>query len=388
MGNQFVQACDVASNNRRLANYLLDALFVRMLAYPAWFLIGFFTAALGITDAAFWKSLDNPIGGLVIGCITVFVYYFLSEALGQRTLGKLITGTKVVTVNGTKPTLGAIAMRTLCRFVPFEPFSFFTRNPGGWHDKWSGTIVVRTGAAQYRQPQPLNYPAVNAEAVQDRGLQPLSYPVVNANLAADNTGIPPCEPVPQRAIPVEPAGVTVAASGASAPEPTCTAVAAGKTPCVQGRGLGGKTMWIVAGSIAIILGVLMMRSANNPVEPASASDTFDQTKPVYAPPSAPMVSVPSSAPSVYVPPSAPSVPVPSPAPMPVSPPSGLPATIQVDAVVVTNGKIVVYSDIGVLTEGQTVSGCKVVRITGREIVLKNGDAVHAYPLSRPDAGSN
>ena len=437
MGNQFIQSCDVASKNRRFANYILDTIFIRMLAFPVWFLIGLSTSVLGITDAAFWKSLDNPAGELFIGCVTVFVYYFLCEALWQRTLAKLITGTKVVTINGTKPPLDAIGMRTLLRFIPFEPLSFLTKKAGGWHDRWSGTVVVRTQAAQSRQPQPLsypvanaqavqdrklqplNYPAVNAEAVQDHKLQPLNYPVakaeatqdrtpqplsdpvvnaeavqdrkfqpltypvvnadatqdrqpqplgdpvVNANSAAPNMGIPSCEPVAQRAIVLE---------------PTCTAVAASKTSSIRGTGLGGKATWLViAGAIAVLLGVFMMRSASRPVESASASNTFDQTDPVYVPPTAPSADVPSSAPSV---------PVPSPAPTPASVPSGLPPAIQVQAVVVANGKTVVYSDIGELAEGRTVSGWKVVRITGREIVLKNGDAVHTYPLSRPDTGSN
>jgi len=364
MGNQFIQSCDtastnqscnVASTNRRFANYIIDALFIRILAYPVWFLIGFVTGALGITDAAFWESVSNPVGELVIGCVTVFVYYFLCEALWQRTFGKLITGTRVVTPNGAKPTFGAIGVRTLFRFVPFEPFSFFTKNPGGWHDRWSGTFVVRTQAAQSRQPQPLNYPGVNVD------------------VGVRNMGIPSCEPVGQRA---------------SAPEPTCTAVAASTTSCVQGGGRGGKTMWLAAGAIAIVLAVFMMRSANRPVEPASASDTFDQTEPAYAPPAAPSPYVPPSARSVSVPPHAPSVPVPPPAPTPASPPAGPAPTFQVQAVLGVNGKTVVYSDIGELAEGRTVSGWKIVRVTEQEIVFKKGDAVHTYPLSGPEAGPN
>jgi len=53
----------------------------------------------------------------------------------------------------------------------------------------------------------------------------------------------------------------------------------------------------------------------------------------------------------------------------------------VDAVVTVDGKTVVFSDIGELTQGRTVSGWKVTRITGREIVLKKGETVHTYLMS-------
>jgi len=53
--------------------------------------------------------------------------------------------------------------------------------------------------------------------------------------------------------------------------------------------------------------------------------------------------------------------------------------------VAIDGKFVAYTDIGELSEGQTVSGWKVVRVTTREIVLEKGDVVHTYPLSASGA---
>ena len=41
-----------------------------------------------------------------------------------------------------RPTYGQILGRTFSRFVPFEAFSFLP-SPVGWHDRWSGTRVVR-----------------------------------------------------------------------------------------------------------------------------------------------------------------------------------------------------------------------------------------------------
>jgi uncharacterized RDD family membrane protein YckC len=368
MGNQFVQSCDVASKGLRFANFILDAIFINILSFVVWFMIGFsvgiFSVATGTAHTvvpAFQALLLSLPVRLLITCFNVFVYFVLCEALGQRTLAKLITGTKVVTVNGTKPTFGAIGLRTLCRLIPFEPFSFLTGHPGGWHDWWSGTIVVQAHAAQYRQPQPAN------------------DPVAGVDLPVRSAGIPLCEPAPQGAATPEPACVPLAVSMLRDPMPTCTPVAAGGAPRAQGTHRNWMTVWIVAGAIVFVLGAIMMWSANRPVKPASASDTFDWTKPINTPPSAPVVHAPSSAPSIPIP-------VPLPEPTSVSP--ALPASIEIDAVVTADGKILVYSDLGVLREGQTVSGCKVVRITDREIVLKRGDAVKTYPLSAPNTGPN
>jgi uncharacterized RDD family membrane protein YckC len=69
-------------------------------------------------------------------------YYVVCESAFQATLGKLVTGTRVVTFNGDKPTFGQVVGRSFARFVPFEAFSFLNRRPIGWHDSWTGTRVV------------------------------------------------------------------------------------------------------------------------------------------------------------------------------------------------------------------------------------------------------
>ena len=72
------------------------------------------------------------------------VYYTVLEVISGRTLGKLLTGTKVVATNGSPASVGQILGRSLCRFIPFEAFSFFggAGRPVGWHDSISKTRVV------------------------------------------------------------------------------------------------------------------------------------------------------------------------------------------------------------------------------------------------------
>lgn len=74
------------------------------------------------------------------------IYYFGFESITQRTPAKYITKTKVVSVDNTMPTIRQIIGRTLSRFVPIEPLSGLLntyRDDVWWHDKWSGTLVVK-----------------------------------------------------------------------------------------------------------------------------------------------------------------------------------------------------------------------------------------------------
>ena len=61
------------------------------------------------------------------------------QCLG-KTPAKYITRTQVLAVDGKKPAFAAIVVRNLCRFIPFEAFSFLGEK--GWHDQFSNTIVV------------------------------------------------------------------------------------------------------------------------------------------------------------------------------------------------------------------------------------------------------
>jgi uncharacterized RDD family membrane protein YckC len=125
-----------ASKGRRFANLLLDTVFF----YVCALLLG---VALGLAGLA--DQLEGMGAGaeFLLGWTLITVYYVVQEGLWGWTFAKLITGTRVVNAeNGTRPSLWRILGRTLARLVPFEPFSFFGKEPRGWHDRWSGTRVV------------------------------------------------------------------------------------------------------------------------------------------------------------------------------------------------------------------------------------------------------
>jgi hypothetical protein len=57
----------------------------------------------------------------------------------------MITGTKAVNHDGSNISAKTAFLRTLCRLVPFEPFSAFGIP---WHDSWTHTHVIDVKQSQ------------------------------------------------------------------------------------------------------------------------------------------------------------------------------------------------------------------------------------------------
>jgi uncharacterized RDD family membrane protein YckC len=81
------------------------------------------------------------------------LYYSITESLFSRTIGKLITKTIVVDINGEKPASGIIIKRSFCRLIPFNHFSFLGGNTRGWHDSISNTYVVNKELFEAKKKQ-------------------------------------------------------------------------------------------------------------------------------------------------------------------------------------------------------------------------------------------
>lgn len=126
-----------ASLGQRFLNYIIDNIVLRAFLYFGALFIGNSDFILGMSDSMI-VFLFFLLLMLLIG------YYWVSEfALGGRTIGKMVTGTRVVYDDGSRPSAGSILGRTLARAVPFEVFSiFFNEDRVMWHDQWSHTMVV------------------------------------------------------------------------------------------------------------------------------------------------------------------------------------------------------------------------------------------------------
>ncbi len=131
-----------ASAGQRFLNYIIDTIAFYILYLIILSFLGFF-----MMDTFSSGTSENI--GLIIALMTyglaIFImlaYYTLLEGSKGKTLGKLITKTKVVTETGEPISYGKAFIRTLIRFVPFEFLSGFSGTTM-WHDQWTKTMVVK-----------------------------------------------------------------------------------------------------------------------------------------------------------------------------------------------------------------------------------------------------
>lgn len=78
--------------------------------------------------------------------IPLVIYSLLLEFKWGKTIGKIVTMTKVIYVpSSNTPYFAVCIRRSLSRLIPFDPLSYlFSLKPAGWHDRISNTRVVRT----------------------------------------------------------------------------------------------------------------------------------------------------------------------------------------------------------------------------------------------------
>lgn len=125
---------NVVGSGIRFVNFLIDFIVWLILAFILSFIIGIFVQP---TDQGILTLF-----GYVLIFATLIAYYAIMEIRFQKTVGKFITKTKVVKMNGEKPTNGDIITRTFCRLIPFDRISFlFVKNR--IHDFLSKTKVVK-----------------------------------------------------------------------------------------------------------------------------------------------------------------------------------------------------------------------------------------------------
>lgn len=124
-----------ADTGQRFIHYLIDiiACYVLQIGFAIILLSQGYTGNTSLADYA-------------IAFISIFLYYTIMEVAFQKTLGKMITNTRVVTLNGEKPTPKQILLRSLIRLIPFEFLSVFSSNSVMWHDSWVDLRVVKNKA--------------------------------------------------------------------------------------------------------------------------------------------------------------------------------------------------------------------------------------------------
>jgi len=124
----------------RFANYLIDVIAIQVMSFA----VGI---AVGIAVIASGGDIEDPGVNLALnlgGVLLSITYYIFLEGLTGRTIGKLITQTRVVNATGDSPSFGQVVGRSFARIIPFEAFSFLFGDSRGWHDTLSKTYVVKS----------------------------------------------------------------------------------------------------------------------------------------------------------------------------------------------------------------------------------------------------
>lgn len=116
----------------RFANFLIDRIIIFVLAFIGGVIVVILNGGQEI----------STLESYLIAFVIILCYYTILESTTGQSIGKMITGTYVITENGQRPNFTNILGRSMCRFIPFEPFSFFNSTASGWHDSISNTKVV------------------------------------------------------------------------------------------------------------------------------------------------------------------------------------------------------------------------------------------------------
>ena len=125
---------NVVRSGIRFLNFMIDTLVWAVLATITISIIQFLFNFSNKIIIQFYESI------VIFG--TYISYYTIMEMKFRKTIGKFITKTKVVKLNGENPNKFDIISRTLYRLIPFDQLSFlFVKN--GIHDFLSKTKVIK-----------------------------------------------------------------------------------------------------------------------------------------------------------------------------------------------------------------------------------------------------
>jgi uncharacterized RDD family membrane protein YckC len=130
-----------ASTGKRFANYIIDLIVFYVFAFA----IALVIAAVAPGMLAPFTN-DNSGFGLLDRIITLFLYGLymsIMEAMFKgKSIGKFITKTKAVNLDGSPISSGTAFARGFSRAVPFCAFSAFGDICNPWQDRWTDTMVI------------------------------------------------------------------------------------------------------------------------------------------------------------------------------------------------------------------------------------------------------
>jgi uncharacterized RDD family membrane protein YckC len=133
----------LATKGQRFLNFSIDLVFLYIIILSIGTTIILMAEAAGKFAISAWVETMSDIEIVLYSLLIMLFYYSLTEIYFSRTIAQLLTKTVVVNRDGLKPDIKTFLLRSLCRFIPLDPFSFLGSYPRGWHDVLSDTYVVK-----------------------------------------------------------------------------------------------------------------------------------------------------------------------------------------------------------------------------------------------------
>jgi uncharacterized RDD family membrane protein YckC len=147
-----------SSMGKRFGNYIIDMLIFYLLII----VIGIVIALVSPNLLEFLD--DDSVGFKLLDRIVTLILYAFYMSIVEiifegRSIGKCITGTRAINVDGSRISASTAFARGFSRAVPFCVFSAFGTPCEPWQDRWTGTMVI--DEKSYKKAAILNIAALN-----------------------------------------------------------------------------------------------------------------------------------------------------------------------------------------------------------------------------------
>lgn len=136
-----------ATKGKRLANYLIDLFAFNLIPFVIAFAYGFLHAI--ISPSSVTTLADESVGfdidilNRIVWLMLYALYMSITEAIFKgKSLGKLITKTRAVNLDGSQISTSTAFARGFIRAVPFCVFSALGTPCNPFQDRWTNTMVI------------------------------------------------------------------------------------------------------------------------------------------------------------------------------------------------------------------------------------------------------
>jgi hypothetical protein len=140
-----------AEQGKRFLNYIIDFILFYVILF-----VGGICLALISPSALEWLADDSALtwwADRLLTFVCYALYMFVVEAVFKgKSLGKLITGTRAVNLDGSRISVSTALARGFSRAVPLCAFSALGKPCNPWQDQWTDTMVIDERASHFMDP--------------------------------------------------------------------------------------------------------------------------------------------------------------------------------------------------------------------------------------------